>query len=454
VIGHSKTVDVLVVGAGITGLTAAWAAARAGASVAVLDAAARPGGAIATDEIDGFLVERGPTTMMTTPVVDTVIDELGLRGDVVYADAAARRRYVVRDARPCAIPLSPPSLFTTSLLTWRGKARLFAEPFVRRRVDEGEETLASLVRRRFGTEVLDYLVDPFVSGIYAGDPEQLSARHTLRMLYELEQEHRSILVGALRSARARRGAGPRRMMSFRDGLARLATTLASTLGDGVHLSQRVTSLQPASFGWQVDSVGAHGLERRRAAHVVLTAPAHAFRAIAMPPALQDALGPTAVVPHASVTTVSLGFRRADIPHPLDGFGVLMPRVERLDALGVLFTSTVFPGRAPRDHALLTCFLPGTTEGRAILRARTALRLLGITAGPTMSCVTRWPTAIPQYGLHHQRALDACADAEANFRALTIAGSHRGGVAVGDCVANGLAAADRAVSRLPIESLAH
>ena len=446
---------VVVVGAGITGLTAAWELARAGVPVTVLDAANRAGGMISTERRGEWIIERGPTSMLATPDVASLVEQLGLGGDVTPVAAAARHRYVARGRRLLAVPMSPAALATTSLLSGRAKWRLLLEPFVRHQ-GPLDETLASFVRRRLGPEVLANLVSPFVSGVYAGDAERLSVRHAMPSLCELERRHGSLLVGAVRSARARRrerGPARARSISVRGGLDRLTETLTAGLGDHVRLGARVDCVTPRGSGWTIDTQGPSGcLERLVASHVVMTTPAASLRVLDVGRALEESREAIVSTPHAPVATMSIGVRRKDVAHALDGFGFLVADGERRAVLGALFTSTMFSGRCPADHALVTCFLGGAkAPWRAALSAEQALPavmkdlhdLLGVRGDPSFVAHRYHESAIPQYDDSHTAALAAADVLEASFAGLTLAGSWRTGVSVGDCIAGARRAAQRA-----------
>ncbi|MGZ8376090.1 MAG: protoporphyrinogen oxidase [Gemmatirosa sp.] len=455
---------IAVVGAGITGLVAAHALARGGADVVVYDAAPRPGGVIATTLDDGHLFEAGPISVAATPALWALVRELGLEGEVVRAAPLGRRRYLVHRGRPVPVPGSPAALLRTPLLSLAGKCRALLEPFASPALVGRDESVAARARRRLGPEVLARIVAPLVTGIYAGDAERLSVRHAMPALAALERAYGSLLVGAVRALR-RRGrrappaadAPPTGSISFRRGLATLPAALAGALGDRMACGTAVRGLAPGPDGrWRV----AH--ERRTGGRlvagatdvdaVVLAVPAHALAGLAVPRALREALAPIAAVDHAPVATLALAFRRADVAHPLDGFGMLVPPVEGATLRGVVFTSSAFPHAAPSDAVLLTCFVGGVlapadaaADTAALLpRVLAELRtLLGVRGMPRLVRHSVQPGGIPQYAVGHGAVLAAAGRIEEEHPGLVLAGSWRGGVAVGACVAGGRAAAVRA-----------
>ncbi|MEM6785040.1 MAG: protoporphyrinogen oxidase [Bacteroidota bacterium] len=457
---------VAVLGAGVSGLAAALRLADAGIHPTVFEARSAPGGVIRTLRRDGFQVDVGANSMQAKPgLVQELVDRLDLGGAVVAPGASAQNRYIVRDGVAMAAPLKPPHLATTKLFSRRAKVRLLAEPLVRRGTDR-DESIAAFVTRRLGREVLDYAVDPFIGGIYAGDPARLSLRHAFPRLYTLEHAHGSLLRGMASVHRApssdavappatgETGAKkPPRSFSFRDGMETLPHALASALPAGsVCYNRRVVSLGRDGQGWTVavqsyDEVG-HGLRAEHFDAVVCTLPLHRLYELAWPATLD--VTPLAAVSYAPVTLVALGYRRDAVAHPLDGFGLLVPSRERFDLLGALFSSSLFPGRAPEGHVLLTCFVGGmrrpalaAASSEALLpRLRRDLgTLLGVRGAPVFVERFSWTQAIPQYHLGYDGVLDALADLEARHPGLRFAGNFRHGVSVGDALASGWQAAE-------------
>lgn len=419
--------DTLVIGAGISGLSRAWALAQAGCDAAIWEASAHAGGAIRTVRQDGFLIEAGPNSLQNGDVrIRPWIDALGLGQDLLAADRAASRRYIYLHGRPVPTPASPLAAVTSPLLSTRAKLRILREPFIPKRIDAGDESLAAMVRRRLGPEPLAHLIDPMVAGIYAGDPETLSVRHAFPKLYQLEQDHGSFIRGAI----AKRKGGPRReILSFRDGLQTLTDRLAHTRRGRIHPSTRLESLEHDGSRFLANGVAFK--------HLVITAPPHAWPASGI--LAEDAhIQP----PYAPVVSLSLGFRASDIRHPIDGFGMLVPRRENRRLLGVLFPSAIFPDRAPEGHHLLTCFIggarqPGLTDlddKRLVDLALDELRtMLGVNGAPVTVSIHRWARAIPQYSVGYDAFLDRLKRLEGRYPGLSFGGNYVDGIGIDRCI---------------------
>lgn len=446
--------DVVVAGAGITGLVTALGLRRAGLRVAVLEATARAGGVIATTRHRGFVAEHGPNSLLRNAALDRLVQWLGLADELVVAGAAGRRRYVARDGAAHPLPASPLEFLRTPLLSPLGKLRLLQEPWIRPSAHAGE-SVASFVRRRFGPEVLDRLANPFVAGVFAGDPERLGIAHAFPTLHALERDHGSVLRGA----RARRRAGavsgtPRGIaetVSFRAGLETLPQSLARHLGGALQLETPLRAARRTDDGWRL-AVGALGATRSIDARaLVWTAPAHALGSVEWPDTGRMAVETIASMEHPPVAALTLGFRREQVRHALDGFGVLVPESEPFGILGALFSSSLFPGRAPDGHVTITCFLGGARRpelGAASVDAVQAIaladlaRLLGVQGAPAWRHHVSWPRAIPQYDVEHGRVRAAASALERGYPGLFVVGQALEGIALGDCIAAGERAAER------------
>ena len=457
----SDVPHVIVCGAGLTGLTTAWQLRRSGIDVTVLEASDMVGGVIRTTRRDGYLVEQGPNSCTLTGELASLVDALDLTPQLRRAAPQAQRRYIVRNGRALAVPASPLAMIRSPLFSTAAKLRVLAEPFIGRRTDAAtDESVAAFVRRRLGTEPLTWAVDPFVSGVYAGDPEQLSVRHAFPRLAAMERDHGSLVRGMIAASRSGRASSPnagpesRRhtMVSFADGMATLPLALVDDIGPAnVMLRTRVVAIGRDEDGLMVtvDLGGAH--VDLRADAVVSTLPLHAFSQLALGAAAADAQAALGTIPYPAVVSLALGFRRADVAHPLDGFGCLVPSAEHRRTLGVLFSSTLFDERAPEGQVLLTCFLGGVRQPEIAALSTDALvelvqpelaALLGVTGAPTFVERTVWPRAIPQYNVGHDRAAHAADAIEAIVPGLLVDGQFRRGVSVGDCVASGATIAAR------------
>ena len=448
-----ERVDAAVVGAGISGLAIAFHLQRSGYAVRVLEAATRAGGVIGTLRRDGVLYETGPnSTLDTAPLIGQLLDAAGIGAERLDAAAAAAKRYVVRGGRLVPLPGSPGAFLATPLFSLGAKLALAREPFIAPAPPDREETVAAFVRRRLGAEFLDYAIEPFVAGIYAGDPEQLSLKAAFPRLHALEQRYRSLIRGQILGARERARAGEKAKnaassFSFRNGMQTLPEALARQLR-GLEPGVRVERLSRGDDGAFMVA-GERGGERRavRARAVVLAGPADvaAGLARALAPAAAQALD---AIPYSPVAVVASVYRRADVLHALDGFGFLAPRREGRAILGTLFSSSMFEGRAPANAVLLTTFVGGarnpplaraSPDEIAAAVERELAALLGA-ASPQWRHVVPWARAIPQYTLGHLGRIAALEQAEAGVPGLFFRSNYRGGVSVGDCLKSAAAGA--------------
>lgn len=443
--------DILVIGGGISGLVTAWQLREQGLSVSVLEAEDRPGGNMHTFREDGWLIEGGPnSTLENDAALTGLIDELGIRPRVREANKVSNKRFVVKRGEVIALPTSPAALLSNPLFSYKDIMRLTGEPFVGR--CDREETIAEFVRRRLGQGFLDWAIDPFVSGVYAGDPNRLSVRAATPKIHALEAEYGSLIHGAFKRMRQKRKAGKQtdgglqtmptgRMISFDSGMGLLPETLAATLGECLMTGQAAASLQRGEAGdWLVTTRQGQAF---RAGRVVLATPAQATADLLEPLDPQAARLIREIV-YPPVASVALGLRESQVEHPLDGFGMLIPSREGRRTLGALFNSSLFPARAPDGHVLLTAFIGGRRQPEAaegddqtlINRVMQDLSaLLGILGDPVRARVTRWPRAIPQYELGHLERLEQIDRRLEALPGLSCRANWRDGISVVDCVKN-------------------
>lgn len=449
--------DVLVVGAGISGLATATVLAQAGLDVAVWERGARPGGKIASERRDGYLLERGASLLLNfRPEVDRFLRNAGLQAlKTPRAQAAERRRYVLQGGSLRAVPLSLSGLLLSSLWTWRGKLRLLAEPLQPRRVDCGE-SVGAFVRRRFGTELLDKAVEPFVAGTLASDAERANACSVLPRLTALERRYGSIALGVLaHKLLRRRTAMGREVFSFAGGMSGLIEHLAANPALHLQGGHEVVEIAPVREGWRVTAATAAGERSILARQVLLCSPAPAAAAL-----LRPLDGPLAGlldgIDYASLNVVHLGFHREAIGHRLDGVGFLAPAGEGLRLTGSQWMSSLFPDRAPPGQVLLSNYLGGCRLPKAIDWSEEActaavledLRpLLQIHGDPALAHVVRQPQALPLYHGDHPGRCAAIGRHLARWPGLHLQANYLDGVSVRDRIAQGGAIAGRIVESL-------
>lgn len=437
---------VAVLGGGITGLTTAWHLRAAGFAPVVFEQAAQPGGVVSAVRQNGWLHELGPNSLLEGSAdVAAFIDAVGLGGRRLYAGPEAKQRYIVREGKLVAMPASPLGFVATKLFSLRAKFALLGEPWRPRAPADAQESVADFVLRRLGRDFLDYAINPFVGGVYAGDPALLSVRHAFPKLHALEQEHGSLLRGAW--ARRNASGGPKgRIFSFPDGLQELPLALARPLGEALRLRHRIVSVGRGDGGWRVEFETAAGRGAETFSAVVSALPGGVLAKLRFEqvPAAER-LAVLTEIKHPAVASVFMGFARTQVAHPLDGFGVLVPQVEQRKLLGTLFSSTLFPGRAPEGHVALTTFVGGMRDPQlAGLEEPALLRvvqgeleaLLGVKGAPVFTRVQRWPQAIPQYTLDYQRFKDAINAVEASAPGLFIGGNCRDGISLANCIESG------------------
>ncbi len=367
-----------------------------------------------------------------------------------------KRLHPVPDGFQLLAPTRLTPFVTSSLFSWPGKLRM-ALDVILPRGGGGDESLGAFVRRRLGREALERIAQPLVAGIYTADPDELSLLATMPRFVELERRERSLIVGlwkASRKAPAASTSGARwsLFVSLAGGMGELIAALASRLpSDAVRLKHRVGGIERRGVQWRVTTEEAGAID---ADAVIVATETHAASRLLryVDPPLATMLE---TIPYASSATVSLGYRRADVPHPLDGFGFVVPRAEHRDLLACTFSSVKYPGRAPERHVLIRCFVGGALNAAALERSddeivervrRELGEALGITAAPMLTRVARHPASMPQYAVGHLTTVETIERRLAAIPGLLLAGGGYRGVGIADCVRSGEAAADAAFAR--------
>lgn len=457
----------MVIGAGISGLACAYRLKQLGVPSVVLEAAERPGGLIATVRRNGFIFEGGPQCPRFPASLWALVRELGLESEFVRGDPKAKR-YILRDKRLHPAPFSPVGLITTRLVDFQSKLRILAEVFGSTRPPAHEESLAEFVERKFGAEVLEYLVDPCISTIFFGDSRKMGMGSAFPALVEWERSRGSLVRGAIRARSAKRGSetsngastlsrsgSNRRSLyvtdalpslgSFRSGMGMLPEKLSEKLSESIKYGAKIESVAPLpsegdtrKAGWRVrlangEEITAHTL--------VLAAPAYmAARLLEKSaPKLGSLLG---AIEYAPMCCVSLAYERAQVSNSLDGFGFMVPRREGLQTICTFWNSSLFEGRAPEGKVLMTSFAGGDLndafaavsedECARIVQAENA-KLLGIRGKPVDQMVWRYPRALPQYNVGHAQRVTELQNRLRGLPNLHLAGNYLTGRSIGDCV---------------------
>jgi len=446
-----------VVGGGISGLVCAYALRKAGIDAQLVEASPRPGGVIHSVTRDGFLLELGPQSFSGTPALRELCAELGVSKELLQAPPHAPR-FVLIDGKLRPVPMSPPAFFLSSLINGSTKWALMRDILGKSIPPDGDESVAAFVRRKFSPQLLDRLVGPFVSGIYAGDPERLSVRSAFPQLYEAEKAAGSIVRGMLRLAKSKKSPRERpTLQSFREGSETLVRALANNLGPALLTQTCVTGISCQNDGSFDIRLESHGRDESVSARsLILATPTDVTgRLLSRLDSSFETL--LCSIEYAPVAVVSLGYRKKDVGHSLNGFGFLVPRSAGLRVLGSVWNSSLFPGRAPEGQALLTSFVGGATDSAAAtlepqelatLVHREISPLLSIESAPIFSNVTIWRRALPQYNLGHGDRLAAVAKACSRFPGLWLTGNYLQGPAVGSCVDHALAVAEQVRDRRP------
>ncbi|ADO69732.1 protoporphyrinogen oxidase [Stigmatella aurantiaca] len=451
---------IAVVGGGITGLALAHRLRSRGKDAVVLEAGAHLGGVIQTRQRDGFSTETGPNSFLDRePATRELAASLGIEERIRMADPSAKSRSLYTRGQLRPVPASPPAFLKSDLLPLGTRLRVLAELFTGRAPPGQDESLGDFGRRHVGARATSVLLDAMQTGTYAGDVEALSAEAAFPTLKQLEREHRSLLLGAVRTQGRQRAPAPAgtklkgAMCTFEGGLGTLVEALARALGPAARTGAAVEGLARSQNGWRL-SVRERGQQAElEASQVVLTSPAHVSAELLAP--LDPSLaGHLKGIPYAPIAVVHLGFAPGKTPPP-DGFGFLVPGQEQRQLLGVIHVSTVFPFRAEGGRVLYTCLMGGARrpdlvglneEALAALAQQELREMAGVTASPDFTEAVRWPRGIPQYTVGHLERLSAIDSALARLPGLHLAGNAYKGVGLNDCIRNAAALAETLASR--------
>lgn len=436
--------DVIVIGSGLTGLVVAWYLKKRGLEVIVLEKDNRPGGVIQTFREDGFVYESGPNTgVMSHPEVAELFEELTDNCKLEIANPDAKRRLIWKSGRWHALPGGLISAIKTPLFTTFDKLRILGEPF-RKKGNDPFETLEKLVLRRLGKSYLDYAVDPFISGIYAGDPSVLVTRYALPRLWALEQNYGSFIRGAVKKslepADERMKKATKEVFSAEGGLASMTEGLVAGIGEGgVLLNAENTTVQKSGERFLVNTRIEGNSLKLTTPYVVSTIDGGMLPGL-FPFLGKEDLSDITNLEYAAVAQVIMGFKNWN-GIEINAFGGLVPSREQRSILGVLFTSSFLKNRAPEDGALLSVFIGGYRRPELVnlnddklksIACKEIQSMLGVKdPKPEIFRIFRYKRAIPQYGISSKKRLEAIERIEGKYRGLTLAGTIRDGIGMAD-----------------------
>jgi oxygen-dependent protoporphyrinogen oxidase len=446
--------DAIIVGAGISGLTTSYFLEKKGMNVLILEKKNEAGGSISSRIEDDFIIDLGPNTVLeTTPLFKEIAKDLDIHDRMIYASDTAKKRYILKNGKLVAIPTLPPAFIKTGIISLSAKLRVLKEPFIPPYPEGSDETLTEFVTRRFGAEFLKYIIDPFVAGVYAGSPEKLSVNNVFPKLREMEQKYGSLIKAQVKGARERKRSKEKPktsapMFSFKGGLEEFTDGLAKKFRDNIKYSATIRYVKRNEHGFEIE-YSSHG-ERYSvsAQRLIYAVPAYELAEMNF---FEPIAAELKKIYYPPVALVFAGYKENHSAHPLDGYGFLTPSAENRKILGCLWTSAIFPERAPSGGAALTVFVGGSRQPElAILSEDNILdivkselkEIMGISVSPDYYAIKKYEKAIPQYALGHEKIISTISDFEIENNGLYITGNFRGGISVADCVKSSKMLADK------------
>lgn len=456
---ESHKPEIVIIGAGLTGLTMGFYLKKTGVNFLIVDKSAKTGGVIQTISEKGFVYETGPNTgVVSSPEMAELFEDLAGKCELEIADPSAKRRLIWKDNQWHALPSGLWSAITTPLFTWGDKFRILGEPW-RKKGTDPNETLADLVKRRMGNSYLDYAIDPFISGIYAGNPNELVTRYAMPKLWKLEQEYGSFIKGAIKKAKLpkdeRDKKATKEVFSAKGGLGRLIEALTESIGSENILLSAETLVKPISGGFQLQITTPEQLISLETPHLITTCGGYALPKL-LPFLDEQEAAPFNDLKYAAVTQVLLGFHKWK-GISLKAFGGLVPGKENKNILGVLFTSSFFEGRAPKGGALLSVFMGGTKRPdiagmdnyqiESLINKDLPRMMSDRSLSPDMLRILRYPKAIPQYTESSGKRFEMIELLQQKYPGLILAGNIRDGIGMSDRVKQGRTIAEELIGKI-------
>ena len=444
-----KEIKIVVLGAGISGLSTAYWLDREGYDIKIIESKGEPGGSMESREEDGFLIDYGPNSgLYTTPLIGQLVHELGIDDQFIYAGEKGNKRYIVRDNQLHALPTNPAAFLKTGLFSKKAKIRLLMEPFIGRSADGYYQSISDFVTRRIGREFLDYAINPFVSGVYAGNPDKLSVKSAFPKLYRLEEIYGGLIKGLIKGARERKkqkevSKQSARMFSFKKGMQTLPKAIANRLDSKIIYNCNVEKVVKSDNGYDI-SVMQLNNSKKISANIVLSAIPAYQAGLVFGNQDNETLKHFNEIYYPPVKILYLVYKKEAVGRILDGFGFLVPAVENKSFLGAIWSSTIFSDRADDKYSVFTLYLGGARSPEIFKENNAGLvkkvigefsEIMSIHADPMLIKEKMWPKAIPQYNIghiEHERFFEAF---EMKNPGIFLSGNYRGGIAVGDCIRN-------------------
>lgn len=431
-------VDVVIIGGGVSGLATAWELNRKGYSTVVLERQVRTGGHAFSENISGFMMEHGPSTINAfDPLAQNVSMRLGLAAKQTYLGNDVKRRYLVKGGTLKAISIHPFGFLMADYMSISGRLRMMMEPFVSRRKSDLEETIEDYITRRFGSEFCERIIDPLVGGLYAGRACELSMSSVFPKMLALEKQYGSVAKGMI-TKHFKDGKMPgKRLFSWQDGLGSLPKALDAQV-ENVRTGVTVRAIRKSKIGYQIDCGDQGPLQAKS---VVIATQPHVASGLLSTVDVEGAEA-TNSISTPPLAVVFLGYRREQVSHPLDGLGFLAAEAENIGLTGAQFSSTMFPGRAPKGCVSITSYVGGARhpelarlpENDLIQLARDRLgTLLGIRGEPQVARVRHWHLGLPQYQLGHSAIVQTLEDTGLRNPGLFLTGNYFKGPAVAACL---------------------
>ncbi len=454
--------SVCVIGGGISGLATAFWLKELDINVWLLEKNSRTGGVIQTARENGYLFEQGPNSFLdNAPDTLDLCYELNLDNELLKQSLRGNPRYIYLNGKLHEVPTGPGGLFKTEIFSKKAKRRLFTEPFRSANRSKEDESLASFIRRRLGNEILDHAVTPFVSGVYAGDPEKLSLRGTFPLMYDLERQHGSLIGGMIKrmfrkkkknSQEEEKKPRAKNLCSFVDGMETMTQALAQALGDRVWLNNDVQKIEKTEKGFRINRVQEDPIEFDM---LVLATPAYALPHM-VSELLPESCQYGSTIPYNRLCLMGLGYKKDEIENACEGFGFLSPRNQDIRILGSIFNSSLFARRAPAGTRCFSVFIGGgldpavydLSDDEIKQQCKNDLQhVLEIHGDPTYEKLVRWEKAIPQYPIGHVNQTEIIQNELQNYPNLFLTGNYFDGVSFNDCIRNARKTANEVRSRI-------